>query len=58
MELTEEILILFGIFGLLLSPVYVMQGYLIRRLNYTCGVVGKIKTFLKLVHPDQAKALD
>ena len=46
------------IIGILFSGVYAFQLFVIKRLNYTCGVVGKIKTFLKLVHPEQAKALD
>jgi len=51
----EEMLILIG---MLFGGSYGLQLFIIKRLNYTCGVVGKIKTFLKLVHPDQADALD
>ncbi len=46
------------ILGILLSPIYVMMIFLIKRLNYTCNTVAKIRTFLKLVHPKEAKALD
>ncbi len=51
----ESLLIIVGI---LFSGSYAFQIFIIKRLNYTCGVVGKITTFLKLVHPDQANALD
>ena len=46
------------VMAILFGGVYAMQMYLLKRLNFTCGVVGKIVTFLKLVHPDKADALD
>jgi len=48
----------FIILGILLSPVYGIGFYLIKRLNYTCGMLGKIVTFLKIVHPNKANSLD
>lgn len=44
--------------ALLFGASYGFQIFILRKLNYTCGVIGKIKTFLKLVHPKEAKALD
>ena len=46
------------ILGILLSPIYVMMIFLIKRLNFTCNTVSKMVTFLKLVHPKESHSLD
>jgi len=49
---------LLTVIGILFAGVYAIQIFIIKKLNFTCTIVGKIKTFLKLVHPDKAQALD
>jgi len=50
--------VMLGIMGILFGGVYAIQIFIIKRLNFTCVNVAKLKTFAKLIHPEHAKSLD
>jgi len=43
------------ILGIILSPIYAMLFYLLKKLNFSCVIIAQLVTFAKMVHPEKAK---
>lgn len=52
-----EILTVLIILGMIISPIYAIQLYILKKLNFTCGVVSKLAVLARLAHPELAKTV-
>lgn len=43
------------ILGLILTPIYAIQLYILKKLNFTCGIISKLAILARLAHPELAK---
>jgi len=43
------------ILGLILTPIYAIQLYILKKLNFTCGIISKFVILARLAHPELAK---
>ena len=51
MEIETYLIIL----ALILSPIYGIQLYTLKKLNFTCGIVSKLAILARLAHPELAE---
>ena len=43
------------ILGIIISPIYAIQLYILKKLNFTCGIISKLAVLARLAHPDLAE---
>ena len=53
MEIESYLIIL----AMIISPIYAIQLYILKKLNFTCGIVSKLAVLSRLAHPELAKTV-
>ena len=51
MEIESYLIIL----AMIVSPIYAIQLYILKKLNFTCGIISKLAVLARLAHPELAK---
>ncbi len=52
-EINIELILIF--IGMIVSPIYAIQLYTLKKLNFTCNIVSKLAVISRLAHPELAK---